>query len=59
MKKYAWLELLVFAVALITVCVMLSKNEEVRETFMKATQDVPYIMEEARIFVSNKFSVGI
>ena len=59
MKKYSWLALLVFAMALITVCVMLSKNEEVRETFMKATQDVPYLMEEARIFAANKFSGGI
>ena len=50
MKKYSWLMLLVFAVAMITVCLLISKNESVRGTFMKAAEDMPYFIHQARVF---------
>jgi len=59
MKKYSWLMLLVFAVALITVCLLISKNEDVRGTFMKAAEEMPYFMAEARIFAEKMLSIGI
>lgn len=59
MKKYSWLTLLVFAVALITICLLISKNEDVRGTFMKAAEEMPYFMAEARIFAEKMLSIGI
>jgi hypothetical protein len=59
MKKYSWLLLLVFAMALITVCLLISKNEDVRGTFMKAAEEMPYFMAEARIFAEKALSARI
>jgi hypothetical protein len=55
MKKYSWLVLLAFALALVTCLVIVSKNESVRETFMKAAEDMPYFMEQARVFAEKTF----
>ena len=55
MKKYSWLMLLVFAVAMITVCLLISKNESVRGTFMKAAEDMPYFIHQARVLPKKIF----
>lgn len=49
MKKYSWLALIAFTLALIVCIVIASKNEAVRDTFMKATQDIPYFAEQCAI----------
>ena len=36
MKKYSWLIMLVFVIVLVACVVLASKNEAVRDTFMKA-----------------------
>ncbi len=46
MKKYSWLALLVFAMALVVCIVMASKSEGVRDTFMKAADDMPYFADQ-------------
>ena len=39
MKKYSWLAILVFTMAFITCMLILSKNEAVRDVFMKAGEE--------------------
>ncbi len=53
MKKYSWLALIVFTLALIVCIVAVSKNEAVRDTFMKAAQDLPYFKEQCVISFKN------
>ena len=49
MKKYSWLALIVFTLALIVCIVAASKNEAVRDTFMKAADDLPYFAKQYAI----------
>ena len=46
MKKYSWLTLIVFTLAVIVCIVAASKSEGVRDTFMKAAEDAPYFAEQ-------------
>ncbi len=50
MKKYHWLWLLVFALAFITCILLVSKNEDVRDTFMKAVEELPYFIKQGEDF---------
>ena len=59
MKKYSWLTLIVFTLALIVCIVAASKNEGVRDTFMKAPDDLPYFAEQLVISFKNSFFRGI
>jgi hypothetical protein len=49
MKKYSWLALIVFMLALIVCIVAASKNEGVRDTFMKAADEPIYFAEQCMI----------
>ena len=49
MKKYSWLALIVFTLALIVCIVAASKNEGVRDTFMKAVDEPIYFAERCMI----------
>ena len=46
MKKYSWLALIVFTLAVIVCIVAASKSEGVRDTFMKAADDMPYFADQ-------------
>ena len=45
MKKYSWLGILIFAMAFVTLALIISKNEAVRGTFMKAAADFGFIFQ--------------
>lgn len=44
MKKYSWVNVLIFAIALITVVFVLSKNQDIRDVFMKSVNEFEFYM---------------
>ena len=56
MKKYSWLALIVFTLAVIVCIVAASKSEGVRDTFMKAAEDIPYFAKQCVIPLKASFS---
>jgi hypothetical protein len=53
LKKYSWLSILAFVFIVVALVVLASKNESVRDTFMKAAWDAPAFINDARIFAEN------
>ncbi len=50
MKKYHWLWLIVFALAFVTCILLVSKNGDVRDTFIKAAEELPYFIKHSEDF---------
>ncbi|MBQ8448061.1 MAG: hypothetical protein IJX27_03905 [Clostridia bacterium] len=55
MKKYSWVNVLIFAIALITVFFVISKNQDVRDVFMKSVNEFEFCIYRFADGVKNAF----